>query len=207
MRYEDTEKQLEIKAIPTYYKGIRFRSRLEAAWARFFDLLVWRWDYEPFDLPGWTPDFVIAENSTILVEVKPVYDLPLQVTRVMERAVAKSPYRSAELLVVGTGPWWDGDERVAYLGWLGECGGESFLDESTSHCFDRAPMGVWDGGAEVRNKKIGFCHETGSYRDRITGIHDGGCYGEGWFVPQDLLRLWAIAKNGCQFRGEENPQN
>ena len=27
----------EIKAIETYYKGYRFRSRLEARWAVFFD--------------------------------------------------------------------------------------------------------------------------------------------------------------------------
>lgn len=27
----------EIKAIDTYYKGYRFRSRLEARWAVFFD--------------------------------------------------------------------------------------------------------------------------------------------------------------------------
>ena len=30
-----------IKAIPTTYAGVRFRSRLEARWAAFFDLCGW----------------------------------------------------------------------------------------------------------------------------------------------------------------------
>src|SRR5690242_11860421 len=42
-----------IKAIETKYKGYRFRSRLEARWAVFFDALGLKWDYEPegYELP------------------------------------------------------------------------------------------------------------------------------------------------------------
>lgn len=36
-----------IKAIETRYAGCRFRSRLEARWAVFFDALGIRWEYEP----------------------------------------------------------------------------------------------------------------------------------------------------------------
>lgn len=36
-----------MKAIETKYRGFRFRSRLEARWAVFFDALGIRWDYEP----------------------------------------------------------------------------------------------------------------------------------------------------------------
>jgi hypothetical protein len=41
-----------IKAIETRYKGYRFRSRLEARWAVFFDALGVEWEYEKegFDL-------------------------------------------------------------------------------------------------------------------------------------------------------------
>lgn len=46
-----------ITAHPTKYSGVLFRSRLEARWAAFFDLIDWRWEYEPVDLEGWTPDF------------------------------------------------------------------------------------------------------------------------------------------------------
>lgn len=66
-----------IKAIPTEYNGVMFRSRLEASWAAFFDCTSIAWDYEPLDMSGWTPDFIIHggqdARSETLVEVKPVY--------------------------------------------------------------------------------------------------------------------------------------
>lgn len=50
-----------IKAIETRYKGYRFRSRLEARWAVFFDALGVPYEYEPqgFNLGGrsYLPDF------------------------------------------------------------------------------------------------------------------------------------------------------
>ena len=54
----------EIKAIETKYKGYRFRSRLEARWAVYFDTLGVAWEYEPegFDLGNglyYLPDFKI----------------------------------------------------------------------------------------------------------------------------------------------------
>jgi len=71
-----------IKAKETIYKGYRFRSRLEARWAVFFDAIGAPWEYEPegFELSDGTcylPDFYLpgvkgrgAEN--IYVEVKGV---------------------------------------------------------------------------------------------------------------------------------------
>lgn len=52
----------EIRAIETYYKGYRFRSRLEARWAVFLDAVGAEWEYEPegFVLPDgrcYLPDF------------------------------------------------------------------------------------------------------------------------------------------------------
>lgn len=64
-----------IKAIPTEYAGYMFRSRLEARWAAFFDLLGWEWEYEPFDLNGYIPDFILTSAEPILVEVKPALNL------------------------------------------------------------------------------------------------------------------------------------
>lgn len=50
-----------IKAIETRYAGCRFRSRLEARWAVFFDTLGVPWEYEPegFVVEGtpYLPDF------------------------------------------------------------------------------------------------------------------------------------------------------
>lgn len=62
-----------IKAIPTTYRGVRFRSRLEARWAAFFDKMGWMWTYEPYDLDGWAPDFEIKRQGSprSLFEIKP----------------------------------------------------------------------------------------------------------------------------------------
>jgi hypothetical protein len=71
----------EIKAIETNYMGCRFRSRLEARWAVFFDTLGWDWQYEKQgytvgyyedDTISWLPDFEITTPSGqhFYVEVK-----------------------------------------------------------------------------------------------------------------------------------------
>ena len=64
----------DIKPIETNYKGCRFRSRLEARWAVFFDNLGIEWEYEPegFELPDGTrylPDFYLPKEMAY-VEVK-----------------------------------------------------------------------------------------------------------------------------------------
>jgi hypothetical protein len=64
------------KPIETKYKGYRFRSRLEARWAVFFDALFIEWEYESegYDLGkefGWyLPDFYIPRVE-MFAEVKP----------------------------------------------------------------------------------------------------------------------------------------
>lgn len=68
-----------MKAIPTVYRGIQMRSRLEAKWAAYFDLRGdIQWEYEPLDYNGWIPDFTIKMDEVslpALAEVKPVFDI------------------------------------------------------------------------------------------------------------------------------------
>lgn len=64
------------KSTPTIYAGTKFRSRLEARWAVFFDCLGIRWCYEleGYQLKsGWyLPDFWLPELCVpMFVEVKP----------------------------------------------------------------------------------------------------------------------------------------
>lgn len=63
-------------AIETEYAGCRFRSRLEARWAVFFDHLDTPWEYEPqgLDLPSgrYLPDFWLPDMG-IWAEVKGVF--------------------------------------------------------------------------------------------------------------------------------------
>lgn len=62
-----------IRAIPTTYKNVRFRSRLEAQHARLFDTLEWPWTYEPDLQAGFViPDFLISFPSrAVVIECKP----------------------------------------------------------------------------------------------------------------------------------------
>lgn len=62
-----------MKAIPTEYDGIKFRSRLEARYAMFFDehRIGWEYEVEGIDLSGrwYLPDFWLPDSRTFL-EVK-----------------------------------------------------------------------------------------------------------------------------------------
>jgi hypothetical protein len=64
---------MHIAPIETRYKGYRFRSRLEARWAVFFDALKIQWEYEKqgFHLPSgdYLPDFWLPQVS-MWAEVK-----------------------------------------------------------------------------------------------------------------------------------------
>jgi hypothetical protein len=68
---------MDIKPIQTEYKDYKFRSRLEARYAVFFDALGIKWEYEPegFELSDGTrylPDFWLPTFSGgMYVEVKP----------------------------------------------------------------------------------------------------------------------------------------
>lgn len=68
-----------IHAIETEYNGYRFRSRLEARWAVFFDTLGVPYDYEPegFELGSgirYLPDFWLPTWNS-WVEIKPTMDV------------------------------------------------------------------------------------------------------------------------------------
>lgn len=91
---------MNIKAVPLTYKGITFRSTLEADWARTFDTLGIYWNYEPvaLQLPSgqlYRPDFYFPTMRT-WAEVKGPH---------WER-IDKAVELDATLNVVGIG-WWD----------------------------------------------------------------------------------------------------
>ena len=66
---------MDVKPIDTVYKGYRFRSRLEARWAVFFDAAGIRFEYESqgYKLPDgscYLPDFYLPDFKAY-VEIKP----------------------------------------------------------------------------------------------------------------------------------------
>lgn len=87
--------------IPTTFRSTNFRSRLESRWAAFFDLVGWKWTYEPFDADGYIPDFLIHGPASLIVEVGPC-DLLSDFSLKAEKPRATLPDRVT--LVVGVDP-------------------------------------------------------------------------------------------------------
>lgn len=68
----------------SYYKGLKFKTTLEARWAAFFDLAGWSWWPNPREIEDWQPDFLVkfpcghsecGGDHTLLVSVLPILDL------------------------------------------------------------------------------------------------------------------------------------
>lgn len=53
-----------MKALPTIYRGVQYRSLLEARYAAWFDLVGLRVVYEPEAFNGYIPDFVWAHDTS-----------------------------------------------------------------------------------------------------------------------------------------------
>lgn len=122
----------DIKAIPTKYAGVQFRSRLEARWAAFFDLCKWQWEYEPFDLSGWAPDFSIKkkDGGRVLIEVKPfdfrhwtdvreqhdhIYETYSKCWQHVEQR-CQSEIEDNSIFLLGTGPFYSDRRKEAFVG-------------------------------------------------------------------------------------------
>jgi len=181
-------------AIPTLYAGVRFRSRLEARWAAFFNLVGWRWEYEPLDLRGWIPDFaLLGASATImtLVEVKPVASISenaaQQACEKAARAVLDSG-RYTEILLLGH-TWPETVTAGVGLGWLAEW--YMYDDDYPDAHPNWAVAAFHDLGG------LGFHHEEGTWRNRITGEYDGD---NGAFADAPAHE-WVQAGNITQWRG------
>ena len=115
---------MSIDAIETHYAGCRFRSRLEARWAVFFDFLGIPWDYEPQGYEvgekrrRYLPDFWLPSLG-VWVEVKG--EMAALDLRLMDDAVNSpgglpnpDPYGELSMLILGPIPAPD----AAYLHWV-----------------------------------------------------------------------------------------
>jgi len=102
------------RSIATVYNGVRYRSKLEADWARAFDAAGIRHAYEP---EGWAfggdlcylPDFYLPELRTI-VEVKGILDAR---SRQKLEALEREAHLNHVLLVLAEAP---AGERWARVG-------------------------------------------------------------------------------------------
>lgn len=112
-------------SIPTEYKGIRFRSKLEADWARFFDGQKIKWEYEPTGI-------YVGDQFTLcdfhLPEVRQWFEVKGVWTEAeSEKYLAFADAIDPEDLFVG-GPHgllagtWDGNWEAACAVGCSECG-------------------------------------------------------------------------------------
>lgn len=167
-----------ISSIPTQYRGIWYRSRLEAKWAAFFDEMKWRYQYEPVEFQMWSPDFVLIGATNTFVEVKPITGRHEKV----ESKLLSSCCRD-EMMVVGLCPKFNLDGEPSLVGWLAE--DRSFGDAVFAH-------------DKNEYSKIGFRSLDMDWTDRIYGGHAkhiacGGVVGG----------FWANACNTVQYQKEE----
>ena len=146
-----------IPSIPTTYDGVRFRSRLEARWAYFFNAFGIKWQYEPYELDGWIPDFVFkGQHEEILVEVKPVTSR----CPVLETRLAKYLKPGIEILILGNSPLFGVPDQFTddlLAGWL--------LDNSGD--FEDALWGLNKAG------HLDFWHRYNSFHYRLSGEYEG----------------------------------
>lgn len=108
-----------MSSIPTTYNGIRFRSRLEAKWAYYFDRIFWKWEYEPYDLDGWIPDFVVenGRDKELLVECKPFLRRNVEACAKIEKGMSD---RDCDILLCGGGLTRTtiSGQEILGIGWL-----------------------------------------------------------------------------------------
>jgi hypothetical protein len=183
-------------AIPTTYRGTNFRSRLEARWAAFFDLVGWRVVYEVGEGDRYLPDFLVLGDWPFFVEVGPC------VTRSEYAAKSRDADRSAsqlgrDVLVVGVSPvaWREPDPlEHAAAGLFGEL----LRDPEDGSVLDWS-AGMW--GRCFTCRAVGVVHDYQTFALRPCGHHQGGSWGD-HIRSDELEALWRHAGNDTQWQPE-----
>lgn len=187
-----------IKAIPTAYAGVNFRSRLEARWAAFFDLCGWEWDYEPFDLDGWAPDFLLRGKVPALVEVKPVsFNAGQKTDKHKERLVTQARAAAGKAFRVG-----GSSERIVVgLGPFEVCSGEWALGVfAHQRMWDDADVALLYRGVRTT---LDYASMEGSFQYRIGGQSDGDHHLK-QLTDDTPEVMWRTAGNAVQWQVSED---
>lgn len=210
--------EFKIAAIPTKYRGRMYRSRLEAKWAAFFTALGWSFEYEPYDLGKWSPDFILFPEEgmnggptlPVLVEVKPIVEFDESVASKMFDAT-KEKFSLEEmpcLLLLGLKPQWKRDDfpKPVRLGW-----------HTYAHWENRRVQNVSWQPARFAWLPAPYFSAPKFYPDIVDtpegedGPFSYGLLSEGDVKPnpgedyqEHTMKLWAQATNAVQWRGEES---
>jgi hypothetical protein len=157
-----------MKALPTLYRGVTFRSRLEADWAATLDSLDIAWDYEPegyklSDGTYYSPDFYLPASGAWL-EVKGAH--MERVSKVEQFAAdlwsesgATSTYeRTAPMVILGGDPRRrsDGVEQTSRIGIMGVGKRYSVLTARCRHCTAVQFIALWQPRCRVCWVDVGY---------------------------------------------------
>lgn len=184
-----------MKAIETTYANCRFRSRLEAKWAAFFDALNWTWTYEPFDADGYIPDFLIDGDAPLLVEVKPA------VTEAQYRApIGKivnglRGHWDEDVLIVGAAPAAVITPHSPAAGMLGQHFGPELREE---HGFEEWQFEPGEWHRCLKCGRIAVHHAIQIFNSRPCGCYDGDSY-LGEIGQSEVQSLWNTAISAVQW--------
>jgi hypothetical protein len=122
------------RGIPTRYAATNFRSRLEARWAAWFDIVGLEWAYEPFDCDGYIPDFLVEQR--LLCEVKPItWDAVYDDAAIVEargKLCHAFPDFRYEVALLGTSARRTGTSNVYFIGETADRDATAFSDLTAS---------------------------------------------------------------------------
>lgn len=196
-----------MQSIPTKFNGVMYRSRLEAKWACFFTILGWEFQYEPFDLSGWIPDFVLkGKKQNTLVEIKPFFDekeFAPHLDKIFN-ALFKATSPLQEVLLLGASlDESEFDHDYTRLGWLfgAELQSENLPPSIKDYYYDtnEAAINAYRDSYGV----YGFFDIYGSWVDRMTDEYDG----DTMLAPgnhQTFLEVWDECTNRVQWQSHRN---
>lgn len=174
-----------IVGIPTMYRGCLFRSRNEARFACLFDELLLPWEYEPIDLKGYIPDFIV--HADLLTEIKP--DLDESTLGVAQRKIEVSGWEGEAVIL---SPIHDLSLHQPLVGWFGE-----------RVAGPDGPQLEWSDCRIMRCLDCGwpsFFPECGSWHCRRCSSNNGNAHVGA--IGIDYQRAWNEAGNRTQWRPE-----
>ena len=187
-------RRLRIHGIPSVYRGVNMRSRMETRWAALFDELGWPWQYEPIDLAGYIPDFVVRfDDAPLLVEIKGHVVEPTSLAE-YTRKIELGGWEG-ETLIIGATPW-ELSSAQPLLGSFGEpivVHGEREWRWGEARLFTCLSCG-----------HASVLAADGSWHCRVCGVGDGNSH-VGVFACERTTTfegLWARATNRVQWRPE-----
>ena len=132
--------------IPTIgHDGVKYRSITEARWAEFFHRLGWEYEYEPFELKGYIPDFILKFKEPVLVEVKAEVNL-LDLDRYTDK-IRLSGW-TKRCIILGSAPHFVKDKILLGRSWIQNQPLENSILKTNNGQYDKF-RGMW---ISIKNK-------------------------------------------------------